>query len=226
MEEVIKIVHKNYEKITDDIMWLSNSWMLKFSVILNKYDNNNQKQNYHKEVGYYKNNDFCININRSFDYYLLIESVEKGSDGKKESIIIRQKDMYLLKFKLNQAAEWFTAQHNQGLFAKKDGKVFMPSRITPIRMTGLSYNKYIEFEPSILNYDNNEQDIGIRIYINSDVNSLFMEVSRFLAFKDFIDNFNMYQSAQLMINYLQRPEYGTNIYNINNKSQKRKFLER
>ena len=52
MEEVIKIVHKNYEKITDDIMWLSNSWMLKFSVILNKYDNNNQKQNYHKEVGY------------------------------------------------------------------------------------------------------------------------------------------------------------------------------
>ena len=102
----------------------------------------------------------------------------------------------------------------------------MPSRITPIRMTGLSYNKYIEFEPSILNYDNNEQDIGIRIYINSDVNSLFMEVSRFLAFKDFIDNFNMYQSAQLMINYLQRPEYGTNIYNINNKSQKRKFLER
>ena len=79
MEEVIKIVHKNYEKITDDIMWLSNSWMLKFSVILNKYDNNNQKQNYHKEVGYYKNNDFCININRSFDYYLLIESVGVNS---------------------------------------------------------------------------------------------------------------------------------------------------
>lgn len=224
MEEVIKrINHDNYEKITDDLMWLSKNWMLRFSVILNKKSDKFGRQNYHKEVGYYKESNFCININRSFDYFLLIESTEKDVNGLKESVAIRVTDMYVLKFKLRQVAEWFTAEHNQGLFAKKNGKIFMPRSVTPIKMVGLMFDKYIEFEPSILNLEN-EQLIGVRIYVNSDVNSLFMDASRFLALKDFIETFNMYQSAQLMLNYLQRPEYGTNMFNIDNKPHKKKFL--
>ena len=56
------------------------------------------------------------------------------------------------------------------------------------------------------------------MYINSDTNSVFMEISRFLGFKDFLENFNMYQSAQLMLNYLQRPEYGEYLYDMETKS--------
>ena len=58
METVIKLAHKNYEKITDDLMWLSNKWMLKFTVILNKNNEKFGKQNYHKEVGYYRGRDY------------------------------------------------------------------------------------------------------------------------------------------------------------------------
>ena len=123
-----------------------------------------------------------------------------------------------LEFKLNQVAEWFTSERNQGLFAKKDGKIFMPISVNPIKITGLMFNKYLEFEPSIMNYDNGDQAIGVRMYINSDTNSVFMEIGRFLGFKDFIENFNMYQSAQLMLNYLQRPEYGEYLYDIETKS--------
>ena len=219
MEEVIKIAHKNYEKITDDLMWLSKNWMLKFTVILNRYTDKYGKQNYHKEVGYYnKDGEYCININRSFDYYVTIDSV--GLQDK-ESVAIRQTDLYLFKFKLGQVAEWFTGHDNQGLFAKKDGQIIMPRSVNPIRISDLAFNSYIEFEPSIMTLNSGEQFVGIRMYINSDVNSVFMEISRFLAFKDFINTFNMYESAQLMLNYLQRPEYGTNIYNVNNKPPKR-----
>lgn len=218
METVIKLAHKNYEKITDDLMWLSNKWMLKFTVILNKNNEKFGKQNYHKEVGYYRGRDYCVNINRSFEYFLSIESIEKDINGLKETVNIRVTDMYALKFKLNQAAEWFTAEKNQGLFAKKNGKIFMPMSVNPIKLTGLMFDKYLEFEPSILEFENGEQMIGVRIYINSDANSIFMEISRFLGFKDFIENFNMYQSAQLMLNYLQRPEYGTNLYDIESKT--------
>ena len=218
MALAITLAHKNYKKITDDLMWLSNKWMLKFTVLLSRKTDKYGDESYHKEVGFYKGHEYCVNINRSFDYYILIESVTKDATGQKESVYIRVADMYVLKFKLNQVAEWFTSEDNQGLFAKKDGKIFMPISVNPIKITGLMFNKYLEFEPSIMNYDNGDQAIGVRMYINSDTNSVFMESGRFLGFKDFIENFNMYQSAQLMLNYLQRPEYGEYLYDIETKS--------
>ena len=222
MIEAIKLTHDNYEKITDELMWLSKDWMLKFTVILNRKTDKFGRQNYHKEVGYYKDNNYCVNINRSFDYFLIIESNTKDYNGIKDSVSIRATDMYVLKFKLNAVAEWFTAEHNQGLFAKKDGKIFMPRSVNPIKITGLMFDKYLEFEPSILTLENGEQMIGVRMYVNSDVNSVFMEISRFLGFKDFIETFNMYQSAQLMLNYLQRPEYGENLYDMSSKTSSNK----
>ena len=218
MALAITLAHKNYKKITDDLMWLSNKWMLKFTVLLSRKTDKYGDESYHKEVGFYKGHEYCVNINRSFDYYISIESTEKDFNGQKESVNIRVTDMYALKFKLNQAAEWFTAEHNQGLFAKKDGKIFMPMSVNPIRITGLMFNKYLEFELSIMNFENGEQAIGVRMYINSDTNSVFMEISRFLGFKDFLEKFNMYQYAELMLNYLQRPEYGEYLYDMETKS--------
>lgn len=225
MANMVNIVHKNYEKITDELMWLSKQWILRFTVVLNKYSDKFGRQNYHKEVGYWKNNDYCININRIFDYYLSIESSSKDEFGNKQSVQIRLSDMYIFVFKLNQVAEWFTAANNRGLFAKKDGKIIMVGGAQPIKVL-LSFDNYIEFEPSILNLDNGDQLIGVRMYLNSDRETLFIDINRFLAFKYFIENFNMYQSAQLMINYLQRPDLGTDIFDIGNSpKQKHTFLK-
>ena len=133
--------------------------------------------------------------------------------------------MYIFVFKLNQVTEWFTAANNRGLFAKKDGKIIMVGGAQPIKVL-LSFDNYIEFEPSILNLDNGDQLIGVRMYLNSDRETLFIDINKFLAFKYFIENFNMYQSAQLMINYLQRPDLGTDIFDIGNSpKQKHTFLK-
>ena len=144
MANMVNIVHKNYEKITDELMWLSKQWILRFTVVLNKYSDKFGRQNYHKEVGYWKNNDYCININRIFDYYLSIESSSKDEFGNKQSVQIRLSDMYIFVFKLNQVAEWFTAANNRGLFAKKDGKIIMVGGAQPIKVL-LSFDNYIEF---------------------------------------------------------------------------------
>lgn len=225
MVDMVNIVHKNYEKISDELMWLSKNWILKFTVVLNKYSDKFGRQNYHKEVGYWKNNEYCININRVFDYYLSIESSTKDDFGNKQSIQIRLTDMYIFVFKLNQVSEWFTAANNSGLFAKKNGKIIMVGGTQPIKVL-LSFDNYIEFEPSILNLDNGDQLIGVRMYLNSDRETLFIDINRFLAFKYFIENFNMYQSAQMMINYLQRPELGTNMFDMGNApKQKHTFLK-
>lgn len=219
MIEMAKIVHGNYEKITDDIMWLSSNWLLRFTVCLNRYSDKYGRQNYHKEYGYVKDVNNCININRSFDYYLHIDSAKRDQFGNKESIMIRNTDIYTFKFKLKLVCEWFTGDSNQGLFARKDGKIIMPRKVEPIKMVGLAADKYLEFEPTVYNADNGDQVVGVRMYLSNDNNSLFMDINRLFSFRYIIDTFNMYQSAQLMLNYLQRPAYGTNFVDLSNKGK-------
>ena len=125
MIEMAKIVHNDYEKISDDLLWFSNNWILKFVVNLNKYNEKFGRQNFHKEISYYKDNYSCININRSFDYYLSIESTKRDDSGYKESVIIRLDDLPILKFRLSKVCEWFTSSENKGLFARKDGKIII-----------------------------------------------------------------------------------------------------
>ena len=88
MNNMVNIVHNNYEKITDDIFWLNQKWVLRFSVRLNKYSDKYGRVNYHKEVMYNRGRDVCINISRSFDYYFTIDSLFKDDNGQKESVYI------------------------------------------------------------------------------------------------------------------------------------------
>ena len=62
MELAITLAHKNYKKISDDLMWLSNKWIMKFTVLLTKTTDKFGEQNYHKEVGFYKGHEYCVNI--------------------------------------------------------------------------------------------------------------------------------------------------------------------
>lgn len=213
MKELCKIIYNDYEKISDICMWLSNEYVLKFTVELNKHNDKYGKSNFYKEIGYTIDEDYRVNINRDFIYYLSIESIKKTLDGNKLNIRIGLNDIYFLKYKLEQAISWFTDKYFENLFARdNNNKIVMTMKPNPIKID-LSFGNYIEIEPSIFTFDNTlEQLTGVRIYLSSDSNSLFMNVNTLFGFKYFIDTFNMYQSAQNMLNFLGRPEYGTNYF--------------
>lgn len=213
MKELCKIIYNDYEKISDICMWLSNDYVLKFTVELNKHNDKYGKSNFYKEIGYTIDEDYRVNINRDFVYYLSIESIKKTLDGNKLNIRIGLNDIYFLKYKLEQAISWFTDKYFENLFARdNNNKIVMTMKPNPIKID-LSFSNYIEIEPSIFTFDNTlEQLTGVRIYLSSDSNSLFMNVNTLFGFKYFIDTFNMYQSAQNMLNFLGRPEYGTNYF--------------
>lgn len=213
MKELCKIIYNDYEKISDICMWLSNEYVLKFTVELNKHNDKYGKSNFYKEIGYTIDEDYRVNINRDFVYYLSIESIKKTLDGNKLNIRIGLNDIYFLKYKLEQAISWFTDKYFENLFARdNNNKIVMTMKPNPIKID-LSFGNYIEIEPSIFTFDNTlEQLTGVRIYLSSDSNSLFMNVNTLFGFKYFIDTFNMYQSAQNMLNFLGRPEYGTNYF--------------
>ena len=213
-----KIIHNNYEKITDDIIWFSSKWLLKFTVILNKNTDKFGKVNYHKEIGYYRENKYFINISISFDSFLSIESARRDEYGNKESVIIKSDDLPVLKYRLSEVARWFMDEKYKNLFIRKNGKIIIPTKVEPVKVEGLVFDKYIEFEPWVYTMDNQDQLIGVMMYINNDNNSVFLNINKVLGFNDFIQNFNMYQSSQLMLNYIGRPENGTNMFNMENKS--------
>lgn len=224
MPEMIKIIHNNYQKITDFIMALSHDYVLKFNVELNRDTKNNERENYHKEFGYYVNNDYRVNIYRDMNPYLSIESVVRN-DQNRIQIRIGMRDIYFFKLKLNEVIQWFTKEEFKTLFVKKDNRIIIPVKVNPI-IVKVSFGEYIEFEPSTITIGN-EQYIGVKVYLNSDNISFFMGINTLLSLNYFIDTFNMYQSSQLMLNYLGRPENGTNYieYGKNNTQKRKSFFE-
>lgn len=222
MREMCSIVHNDYEKISDRIMFLSNDYMLKFNVELNRHKEK-EKENFHKEFGYNINGEYRININREFNSYLSIESIRR-IDSNKVQIKITINEIYYFKAKLQNVVEWFTTEQFKSLFVKKDGRIIIPVKVEPIR-THVAYGQYIEFEPTTAIY-NNEQIIGVQVYLSSDNISFFMNINTLLSLNYFIDTFNMYQSTQLMLNYIGRPDNGTNYMEFNNKPVRTGFFNR
>lgn len=218
MTEMVTIVHNDYDKIVDTCFWLNQDYAVKFNVELNRRSSKyNSTTNYHKEIGYATNGEYRVNINRDISAYLSIDSV-KRSDFGKVSLRIGMDEIYFFQYRLQEVVKWFTSSEYKNLFAKKDGKIFMISKPNPIKVF-VKYGQYIEFEPWVMNTSMVDQSIGVMMYLNSDGVNTFIDVNRLLSFNYFISNFNIYQSAITLINYLGRPENGTNYFDINTQFQ-------
>lgn len=214
MKEMCKIVYNDYEKISDFIMFLNPEYVLKFNVELSKKDKNKNRESFHKEFGYNFEGSYRININRNIFPYLSIESIKKAN-GKKIQIRIGINEIYFFSLRLNQATSWFTSSEYKNLFVIKNGRIIIPEKVDSIKINTL-FDTYIEIEPTTIMFNNSEQVTGVRFYLDSDNISFFMDTDTLLSFNYFISNFNMYQSAQLMLNYIGRPEFGTNYSEFEN----------
>lgn len=53
------------------------------------------------------------------------------------------------------------------------------------------------------------------MFLSSTQSYCDISISNLEAFKYIIDTINLYESAQLMINYIERPDFGTNLYTFN-----------
>lgn len=214
MKEMCKILYNDYEKISDFIMFLNPEYILKFNVELSKKDKKKNRENFHKEFGYNLDGLYRININRNIYSYLSIESV-KRNNGKKVQIRIGINEIYFFCLKIRQAASWFTSSEYKNLFVIKNGRIIIPKKIDSIKINTL-FDTYVEIEPTTIMINDSEQATGVRFYLDSDNINFFMDTDTLLSFNYFLSTFNMYQSAQLMLNYIGRPEFGANYSEFEN----------
>lgn len=216
MNNIIK-----YEKITDDLYILGVNSILRFNVSLANKNQDGKKRLFHSEFEYRSDKYIDINsacsIRRTFDYFLSIENMRNTEQGVKEFIMIRIQDILYVREQFELATKWFRDAKYQNLFANSKGKLVMLGKVEPIKILGLAMGKSIMLEPIVISYDESNQTTGVRLYLSSLDNYVDMSVDKFMGLVYLLSSINMYESAQILLNYLQRPELGTNNFNMNNR---------
>lgn len=202
------------DKISDDVYSIGPNVVLKFNVSLSKISNG-KRYHFHKEFEYpskgINEQSSLVTIKRSFDYYLSIENVQKDEKGNKLFIRIGPQEYMLLKRGLEEAISWFTDSKYSKLFARDRGKLIIVAPVPEFKIPNLPMQKSIEFIPTIIDHgiSNDDKEPGIRISFGSQ-SYIDINLDRLMGLYYIISCFNMYQCALEMINYIQRPEFGTN----------------
>lgn len=205
------ISYERYDRISDNVLFLGQSTNLKFTVQLSKKNPEyNNRFHFHREYKYNSQYGDLYSIKRDFDYFLSIEKLDKTYNTN-ISVMIRVQDIMLLKYKLNEVIKWFT----DDTFCIKNDKLIIHKK-EPVIVDGLPCNQYIQFDPIIIEYENSIIQ-GIRMTLGNPEVYTDISIQNFYAFYYTIDTFNMYQAAQLMVNYLGRPELGFNLSVIDDK---------
>lgn len=209
------ITYDQYEKISDDILFFGNNAVLKFNTSLAKVSENYGRQIFHREVEYNSKNSIkpLISLKRTFDFYMSIENYKALDNGTREFIRIGVEEIILLRQVLARVCAQFS--DNSSLYVKKSGRLVLANKMEPFILSDLPMGKYLKFEIIVYSYQDVDKP-GVRIYLSDENNFADVSLTKFMGLVYLINSMNMYQSAQEMLNYVGRPEYGTNMYSMNN----------
>ena len=205
-----------YERISDDLYFLSKNVVLRFNVALASYNKDGKRVFFHKEYLYEKDSNNVVSIKRNYDFYVSLENL---SPDQKEFIMIRAKDFPKFKNAIHVAADWFRDKKYSKLFATTKGKLILTSPIPTCEINSLSQGKYIKIEPTIitLGFASDDNIPGICITLSDPNNYVNLNVDTLIGLEYVVDCINMIQMAQTMIASI--PMEAINRYDINNNTQ-------
>jgi len=210
------VVFMTYEKMSDDLMYLSNNVVLRFNINLASYNKDGKRSFFHKEYEYKKNGSTVTTLRRHYDYFLTIENVSVTETGLKEFIIISIKDFLRFKTSIETCVKWFQDDKYKNLYAMKKHELIMTSPIPTCELNGLPMGKYIKYDPIII--DNglalNDKKPGIAITLSNPNNFIMIDVDTLMGLYYIIKDLNMISMAQSMLSYLA-PQYPINRVNMN-----------
>ena len=219
------------DKISDDVYPIAPNIVLKFNVSLSKV-NNGTRYPYHREYEYpshgVQGQSTLVTIKRSFDYYLSIENNQKDEYGNKLFIRIGPSEYMIIKKSLENAISWFTDKEFANLYARNNGRlIMMPPIPDDIFIKYLPMGKYIKIRPTVIDrgLSNSDSEAGICMELSDPSMCVNINVDRLMGLYYIISTFDMYGSALSIINYLQRPEFGTNRFSIDQGQNNNRVLK-
>lgn len=215
--------YDDYEKISDDLIWLGYSstnkcsYLLRFNVSLSNISKDGKKIPFHTEYRYetrkYTNVFAGNTIRRHITFYMSIESSKQDEFGNKDFIMIRPSDIIYLQRKLAVVETWFTSN---SVYKIKDNRLIVTKK-TDIMIDGLSQQKYMIMSPIVIE-DNGAFIAGVRVVLNNS-NTFDMKMDTFYEFLYTINSIDMYNAASTLMAYFGRPPFGTNMWNPNDMNK-------
>ena len=204
----MKPMYTNYDKLSDNIVYLGSKLSLRLNVYLSTKSDNGRSRFFHTEYKYeYKYGGTLYSMRRCFDYFLSLTKYDEDV-----SIMIRVQDMIIMREKLEEVAKWFSSNN---VYAIKDRKLIIKTKQKPIVVAGLAGAKYLQFDPVVLTWESNEeQSPGLRITLSDPAVFADITVDKFYALLYIFQTINLYEAASLLVNYFGRPELGTNQYEL------------
>lgn len=200
------IEYIDYDKLSDDLCWLGNKCVVRLVVKLANKNKDGYRNHFHREFKYptnYIDKREAITIRRSFNYYISIDNLEYSQS----SIMITVNDMIMLRTKLNEVFNWFYDR----TFALKNDKMIILEKKYPVIVDGLIGGKCLKFEPIIYTDKDDIQSKGIRITFNESHIYADVPANVFSGFVYLMNAINIFSEAQNLINYMGRPDFGTNL---------------
>ena len=192
----------DYDKITDDLAYIGNGTTLQFTVSLSRRDKRtNERVSFHNEFGYMKNGYKVNSIKRNYSASLIINNYLT-----KTYVMIGINDIILARLRLQQVAKWF---QTQTCFGIKNDKLYITRQQRPVVIDALSENKWIEFLPTVITREDGTQIQGVSMNLYNET-AVEVTIDNFFGMKYIIDTIDIISLANQMINYLGRPEFGTN----------------
>ena len=198
-----------YDRITDTIMYLSDSIMLEFIVVLGYKKKDNTKAFFHSEwekISSYRLEDVSRTIRRRPKRFYYSLTVRDSFDA---SIALKPEDVYILNKTIDdKVLPWFFG--NTRIFDIIEDKLIIKGEYKPYIYPQSEY-KYLTIVPVVLDMGNGQYKEGVRMYLSSKNIFCDITIDTFLGFIFILKNTDMYNLCSSMMNYVKMAPYGINM---------------
>lgn len=204
------IQFSDYDRVSDTLLYLSNTITLNFNVILSRKDRNGGRSFFHYETEYgskYIGVDKGRSIKRFMSFFFTIDNKEDFLNN----FVLKPQDIYFLTTIIENKLFPLYFDPTKRIYKVIDNRLVIKGDFEPVIYAQSEY-KYLGFTPIIYTYEDNMYKEGVRITINSESDYVDLDIDKFIGFYYILKNTDMYSAACNMTSYAKIPPYGVNVY--------------
>ena len=200
-----------YEKISDNLYRLNGDLSVRFNVVLNTKDANNQRR-YYAQIYEYTSSKYSTvsnlrTINRDYSYYVSF----KDYKNKDIQIVLKEEHVYLLRTGLKKVLEWFNNDKYSNLFIKEFNTLKLNPKV-PYKSVNVlcAYGNTIKFDPAVVFNYLKDANLGVRLVINN-IREYNIEINQVYGLYEVLRNLSMPVYAATILNSLDMDTSGVHM---------------
>lgn len=208
-----------YNKITSTLFKLDEEYNLNFVVNSRVQKKNSSKTDHFVKI--YKQPNGLYNMYFDLKYYIEIAPAFKKEEYQPEDYFrISRTNQWQFMLAIDNVSKWLVG-NNKMFYKDTNGIIRTESK--NITVAG-NYGSKLEMELAVRNFNDN-QIIGINIFINGKSDPIFIAAPRFMNLKVFLDRFSMYDAALSIVSYAGIYDPTDNVVK-QVKSENKSFLQK